>query len=94
MLEELKVKLSREEIFALKFKGLALNETKIFKSLRGFTPTGKPKSISITPLNLIKFEKFLVSAKEYLEASQAFGDEFDYANITNMEHFAPSEYKI
>ena len=43
VLDELKVKLSREEIFALKFKGMKLEESEIFKSLRSFSPTGKLK---------------------------------------------------
>ena len=69
MLAGLKVNLSREEIFARKFTGQEIEESDIFKSLRTYSPSGKQKSISITPLNLIKFEQFLVSAQNFIDAS-------------------------
>ena len=58
---------------------MKLKESDIFKSLKSFSPTAKPKSMSITPLNLMKFEQFLVSAKTYAEESNAAGNEHDYA---------------
>ena len=35
--------------------------------------------MSITPLNLIKFEQFLVAAKKYVQASYDNGIDYDFA---------------
>ena len=77
-----------EQIFALKFMGRPVNKNQIFKSLDGFSPTAKPKTIPITPLNLIKFEKFLTSARKYVDASRAKAHSFDFSQKTNLGHLA------
>lgn len=55
-LDDLRIKMSREQIFAFKFKGAKLTNNDIFKGLQSFSPTAKPKKMPITPLNLVKFQ--------------------------------------
>ena len=73
-----------EEIFAAKFKGAKLRDSQIFKSIVGFSPTGNRKRMPLSPLNLIKFEQFLVSAKKYFDIGSELGIEYDLKNCTNM----------
>lgn len=62
VLDDLNLKMTREEIFALKFRGVPVEGNEIFKSLKAFSPTGRAKTLPITPLNMIKFKKFLLTA--------------------------------
>jgi len=66
LVEQLKLKMTREQIFALKFKGVTLPDEEIFKSLQAYSPTGRPKRIPATAVNLFKYEKFLKSMKRYI----------------------------
>ena len=87
VMTNLKVKMAPEQIFALKFMGVPVNNREIFKSIDSFSPTAKPKKMSTTPLNLIKFEKFLSSAYRYVEKAKEKGNSSqDFYLKTNMNH--------
>ena len=67
-----------------------MKNEEIFKSLQGFSPTGKPKRIPLTDLNIIKFEQFLISAKKYFDAGAEMGNEYDLEKIANLRHLSPN----
>ena len=41
VLDDLQVKMTREQIFALKYRGIPVENDEIFKALKGFSPTGR-----------------------------------------------------
>ena len=73
VLQALKIQMTDEEIFGQKFRGAKLKDSQIFKSITGFSPTGNQKRMPLSPLNLIKFEQFLVSAKKYFDIGRELG---------------------
>lgn len=65
LISQLKIENSREQIFALKFKGKAVPDNEIFKTIQAFSPTGAPKQLPATPENLERYRKFLESKERY-----------------------------
>ena len=78
--------MNRDQIFALKFKGVQLQDNEIFKVLQGFTPTGRAKTLPITPVNLHKFKTFLATAHNYYKTGSQYGLNYDFSKRTNLEH--------
>ena len=65
--------MDREEVFALKFQGIDISEEQMFKTLPAFSPTGMPKRLPATPVNLYKYQKYLNSLKKYIEEGEELG---------------------
>ena len=57
----------REKIFALKFNGVPIEDSEVFKSIKAFSPTWMPKTIPATEANLKKYEKHLIRQKQIEE---------------------------
>ena len=66
LMEKFKLAITREQVFSMKFQGMPVAEDLMFTSLPAFSPTGMPKRLPATPLNLLKYEKYLTSLQKYL----------------------------
>jgi hypothetical protein len=67
LVADFRLKIKRDEVFALKFQGVPIEQDEIFKSITAFSPTGNPKSLPATQTNLLKYEQHLRSKKRYEE---------------------------
>ena len=47
-----RVRMPREKIFALKFNGVPLEDSEVFKSITAYSPTGMPKRLAATEANI------------------------------------------
>ena len=52
--------LKKEEIIRKKLNGEVLDDNDIFHSLRGFTPTGRQKTMAINPQNMLRYAKYIL----------------------------------
>ena len=91
VLKNLEIKMQPEQIFSALFRGEKVKEKDIFKSIHAFSPTGEPRKLPLSPLNLLKYEQFLVSAKKYFDIGIEIGNEYDLSQTVNLKHLAEKE---
>ena len=56
--------------------GVDIDDDVIFKSLKAYSPTGKPKRLPATLENIKKYQKYLLSMKKFMERGEALGHEY------------------
>ena len=67
------LRLTRDQIFALKFAGEIVYDNDIFKTLKAYTPTGMEKRLASTKFNMMRYERFLKSMKTYMSKASEKG---------------------